>query len=251
MSHAREFCSAEHGDLLSQSTACLRLLSDMREKMVRLRVKDVSGILNENNSEADAKIEKDLLELFSAVDSAIAALKEECIRKLWAHKNSKTSHTQSKRSILQKLDRTIKMLQGCLNDKSCDPTDLSNSLKSARALIKCVEESTSGNQSGHVACADSKRDELAHEFLNSVRSQCEADHLCAWLHGAPEFSELPIHSSLSAPIICIHLLFPHMFTYIGPIYWLEALFPLLYQGRPMISVGEKHYTFPLFPVNFS
>ena len=131
-----ELCSVEKGlaALREESTACLQRLTHLRTQTARSMAPE--GVVRGREDAATSRVEKELLELFSVVESAIAALKEECMRKLWAQKQLRAGRALRKRAHLRNMDRALHALQTALADKECPAHDLQQRSMEARAIIE-------------------------------------------------------------------------------------------------------------------
>ena len=135
-----EFCIVEKGlaTLTEQSIACAERLRDLRNVAARSRA-PAALVRGGDDANETARLEQDLLELFRAVESAIATLKLECITKLWSQKQQKETHSQTKGAQLRDIDRTLHALQAALAKKEIDVCDLEKSWMDASALIERIE----------------------------------------------------------------------------------------------------------------
>ena len=213
MEHANRFCSMREGVTL------LRAQSDSSMRRLRyMCAQTASSVAQHDPAHRERNVERqerELLELFSAVESVLASLKEECVRKFWAHNRHSESHLVRQRQQLRQMDRAIHLLQERLDDRECTAHELHKHWKSSRKLIdrisadyphthcgnldaSCRQErnmrdsglqeggsrGTSGRGGSDVpesASLERTRNALVREFFHSLHTQIAPARLCPWL----------------------------------------------------------------------
>ena len=183
-----EFCSVERGFAVirEERADLLHIMRKIRNKTAKSTATGGYAEGIGDNMESTLE-EKDLLSVFRVLESEIADLKTQCMFKLWEQKQPRNSDAQSKRMQLSKMDRAIHALQMGLKDPDCSPADLIKQRDDASDFLQDfqLDELIRGHPAHYDTAAEKsqvfQRDQLAREFLNSVRKLLSPARLYSWL----------------------------------------------------------------------